>query len=34
VFKKVSIETLKIETYISSLHVHLNMLQNKVTLRS
>ncbi len=25
---------LKIEIYISSLHVHLNMLQNKVTLRS
>ncbi len=33
-FKKVSIETLKIEMYTSSLHVHLNMLQNKVTLRS
>ncbi len=34
VFKKVSIETLKIETYISLLHVHLNMLQNKITLHS
>ncbi len=34
VFKRVSIETLKIEMYISSLLVHLNMLQNKVTLRS
>ncbi len=33
-FKRVSIETLKIEMYISSLHVHLNMLQNKVTLCS
>ncbi len=33
-FKRVSIEMLKIEMYISSLHVHLNMLQNKVTLRS
>ncbi len=33
-FKRVSIETLKIEMYISSLHVHLNMLQNKVILRS
>ncbi len=33
-FKRVSIETLEIEMYISSLHVHLNMLQNKVTLRS
>ncbi len=33
-FKRISIETLKIEMYISSLHVHLNMLQNKVTLRS
>ncbi len=34
VFKRVSIETLKTETYISSLHVHLNMLQNKITLHS
>ncbi len=34
VFKRVSIETLEIEMYISSLHVHLNMLQNKVTLHS
>ncbi len=34
VFKRISIETLKIEMYISSLHVHLNMLQNKITLRS
>ncbi len=33
-FKRVSIKTLEIEMYISSLHVHLNMLQNKVTLRS
>ncbi len=34
VFKKVNIETLKVETYTSSLHVHLNKLQNQVTLRS
>ncbi len=33
-FKRISIETLEIEMYTSSLHVHLNMLQNKVTLRS
>ncbi len=33
-FKRVNIETLKTETYISSLHVHLNMLQNKITLHS
>ncbi len=33
-FKRVSIETLKTEIYISSLHVHLNMLQNKITLHS
>jgi len=33
-FKRVSIETLKTETYISSLYVHLNMLQNKIMLRS
>ena len=34
VFKKVSIETLKTEIYTSSLHVYLNMLQDKITLRS
>jgi len=34
VFKRVSIETLETETYTSSLHVHLNMLQNKIMLRS
>ncbi len=34
VFKRVNIETLKTETYISSLHIHLNMLQNKITLHS
>ncbi len=34
VFKRVSIKTLKTETYISSLHIHLNMLQNKITLHS
>ncbi len=33
-FKRVSIETLKTEIYTSSLHVHLNMLQNKITLHS
>ncbi len=33
-FKRVNIETLEAETYTSSLHVHLNMLQNKVTLYS
>ena len=33
-FKRVSIETLEKETYISSLHVHLNMLQNKIMLHS
>ncbi len=33
-FKKVSIETLETETYTSSLHVHLNMLQNKIMLHS
>ncbi len=33
-FKRVSIETLETETYTSSLHVHLNMLQNKITLHS
>ncbi len=34
VFRKVNIETLKVETYTFSLHVHLNKLQNQVTLRS
>ncbi len=34
VFKRVNIETLKTETYMSLLHVHLNMLQNKITLHS
>ncbi len=34
VFKRVSIETLETETYTSLLHVHLNMLQNKITLHS
>ncbi len=34
VFKRVNIETLETETYTSSLHVYLNMLQNKVTLHS
>ncbi len=34
VFKRVSIETLKTEKYTSLLHVHLNMLQNKITLHS
>ncbi len=34
VFKRVNIETLEAETYMSSLHVHLNMLQNKITLHS
>ncbi len=34
VFKRVNIETLKTETYMSSLHVHLNMLQNKILLHS
>ncbi len=33
-FKRVNIETLETEIYMSSLHVHLNMLQNKVTLHS
>ncbi len=33
-FKRVNIETLETETYTSSLHVHLNMLQNKITLHS
>ncbi len=33
-FKRVNIETLKTEIYISLLHVHLNMLQNKITLHS
>ncbi len=34
VFRKVNIEMLKVETYTFSLHVHLNKLQNQVTLRS
>ncbi len=34
VFKKVNIETLKVEIYTFLLHVHLNKLQNQVTLRS
>ncbi len=34
VFKRVNIETLEAETYMSSLHVHLNMLQNKIMLHS
>ncbi len=33
-FKRVNIETLETETYTSSLHVHMNMLQNKITLHS
>ncbi len=33
-FKRVNIETLKTETYMNSLHVHLNMLQNKIALHS
>ncbi len=33
-FKRVNIETLEAETYMSLLHVHLNMLQNKITLYS
>jgi len=33
-FKRVNIETLETETYMSSLHVHLNMLQDKITLHS
>ena len=34
VFRKVNIEMLKVETYTFSLHVHLNKLQNQVTLCS
>ncbi len=34
VFRKVNIETLKVETYTFSLHVHLNKLQNQVILCS
>ena len=34
VFKRVNIETLETETYTSSLHIHLNMLQNKIMLHS
>ncbi len=33
-FKRVSIKILKAEMYTSSLHVYLNMLQDKITLRS
>ncbi len=33
-FKRLNIKTLETETYMSSLHVHLNMLQNKITLHS
>jgi len=33
-FKRVSIKTLKAEMFISLLHVHLNMLQDKIMLRS
>jgi len=33
-FKRVNIKTLETETYTSLLHVHLNMLQNKITLHS
>ncbi len=33
-FKRISIETLKAEMYISLLHVHLNMLQDKITLHN
>jgi len=34
IFRKMNIETLKVETYTFSLHVHLNKLQNQVTLHS
>ncbi len=34
IFKKVNIKMLKVETYTFLLHVHLNKLQNQVTLRS
>ncbi len=34
IFQKVNIKMLKVETYTSSLHVHLNKLQNQTTLRS
>ncbi len=34
IFRKVNIEMLKVETYTFSLHIHLNKLQNQVTLRS
>ncbi len=33
-FKRLNIKTLETETYMSLLHVHLNMLQNKITLHS
>ncbi len=32
IFKRISIETLKVKTFTSSLHVHLNMLQDKIML--
>jgi len=32
--KRVNIKTLKTETYMSLLHIHLNMLQNKIMLHS
>jgi hypothetical protein len=34
IFKRVNIEMLKTEMYTSLLHVHLNKLQNQITLRS
>jgi len=34
VFRKVNIKMLKVETYIFLLHIHLNKLQNQVTLHS
>ncbi len=34
VFKRINIKTLETETYMSSLHVHLNMLQNKIMLHN
>ncbi len=34
IFKKVNIKMLKVKTYIFSLHIHLNKLQNQATLRS
>jgi len=32
IFKRVNIKTLKTEMYTFSLHVHLNKLQNQITL--